>query len=509
MSMNIHAISRLLIANRGEIAIRVMRAATELGITTVAIYAEEDRLSLHRYKADESYPVGHGKTPLGAYLDIDDIIRVAREAAVDAIHPGYGFLSENPDFADACRDAGITFVGPSAAVMRELGNKVSARQVAERAGVPVVPATAALPRDPDEVLRLAREVGFPLMLKASWGGGGRGMRPVEVEDELLSQLDVARRESHAAFGNDEVYLEKLVRRARHVEVQILGDGQGNVVHLFERDCSVQRRHQKVVERAPAAYLNPAQREDLCAAALRLAGAVGYSNAGTVEFLLDTDEGEFYFIEVNPRVQVEHTVTEVVTGLDIVQAQIRIAEGHAIGSPETGIPEQDGIHLNGHAMQCRVTTEDPENHFVPDYGRIRAYRTATGFGVRLDGGNAFSGALITPHYDSLLEKVTTWGRSDRQAVARMDRALREFRVRGVATNLAFLQNLINHPKFLVGDYTTRFIDETPELFDFAKNIDTSGEFTGATFSPDGKRMFFNIQDIGRTFEVRGPFERGPF
>ncbi len=470
MTESISRFGRILVANRGEIAIRVFRAANELGIRTVAIYAEEDRLSLHRYKSDESYRVGAGKSPLGAYLDMEDIIRVAREAEVDAVHPGYGFLAENPSFADACRAAGIVFIGPSSKVMNQLGNKVAAREIAQQAGVPVVPATGPLSRAPAEVRRQAAEVGFPVMLKASWGGGGRGMRVVETESELPSQLDIARREANVAFGNDEVYLEKLVRRARHVEVQILGDRHGNLVHLFERDCSIQRRNQKVVERAPAAYLSDEKRAELCEAALRLARAVDYTNAGTVEFLLDVDAGEFYFIEVNPRIQVEHTVTEVVTGLDLVQAQIRIAEGARIGSPESGIPVQEEIRLNGHAMQCRVTTEDPENHFVPDYGRIRAYRAATGFGVRLDGGNAFSGALVTPHYDSLLEKVTTWGRTESNSIERMDRALREFRVRGVATNLAFLQNLINHPKFRSGEYTTRFIDETPDLFQLQKRQD---------------------------------------
>lgn len=463
-------ISALLVANRSEIAIRVLRAANELGIRTVAIYSDEDRFALHRFKADQSYLVGHGKKPLAAYLDIDDIVHIAHEAGVDAVHPGYGFLSENPDFAEACAARGLTFIGPSPDVMRTLGNKVAARHLAESAGVPVMPATGPLPREFEAAEALAAAVGYPLMLKASWGGGGRGMRVIDNAQTLREQLDVARREAKAAFGNDEVYLEKLVRRARHVEVQILGDLHGTLVHLFERDCSVQRRNQKVVERAPAPYLNADQRDAFCQAALRLARAAHYTHAGTVEFLMDKDSGEFYFIEVNPRIQVEHTVTEEVTGIDIVKAQIHIAEGARIGEADSGVPAQENIRLNGHALQCRVTTEDPENNFLPDYGRIRAYRGATGFGIRLDGGTAFSGALITPFYDSLLEKVTAWSPTPAETIARMDRALREFRIRGVSTNLAFLENLINHPSFKSGDYTTRFIDETPELFQFKKRRD---------------------------------------
>ncbi|WP_339780337.1 pyruvate carboxylase [uncultured Thalassospira sp.] len=464
-------IRKLLVANRGEIAIRVLRAANELGIRTVAIFSDEDRFALHRFKADESYGVGKGNKPIRAYLDIEDILRVARDAGVDAIHPGYGFLSENPDFADACTDAGITFIGPDSDVMRSLGNKVSARNMAEAAGVPVMPASAALPDDIDEVAKIARQVGYPIMLKASWGGGGRGMRVIENGKDLAKQVLAAKREAEAAFGNGEIYFEKLIRRARHVEVQMLGDTHGTLVHLFERDCSVQRRNQKVVERAPAPYLSEDQRTELCEAAMRLGKAANYVNAGTVEFLMDVDTSKFYFIEVNPRIQVEHTVTECVTGLDLVKAQILIAQGGRIGFPsETGIPWQDKIKLRDHALQCRITTENPENNFVPDYGRIKVYRGANGFGIRLDGGTAYSGAVITPFYDSMLEKVTAWGSSPREAVDRMDRALREFRIRGVTTNLAFLENLINHPKFRAGDYTTRFIDETPELFKFARRRD---------------------------------------
>ncbi|HKQ94091.1 MAG TPA: pyruvate carboxylase [Aestuariivirgaceae bacterium] len=465
-----HQFTAVLAANRGEIAIRIFRAATELGIRTVAIYSNEDRFSLHRFKADESYLVGEGKGPIEAYLDIEDVIRIAKDTGVDAIHPGYGFLAESPEFAEACANADIAFIGPSAETLRLLGNKVSARALAAKAGVDVVPATGALPDDPDRVAELARAIGYPLMLKASWGGGGRGMRAVEREADLLPLVEAARAEARAAFGKDEVYLEKLVVRARHVEVQVIGDTQGNLRHLYERDCSVQRRNQKVVERAPAPYLDDAQRNALCEAGLKVARAAGYANAGTVEFLMDRDTGRFYFIEVNPRIQVEHTVTEVVTGIDIVKAQIRIAMGLGLSAPETGVPPQDAIRLNGHALQCRITTEDPLNAFIPDYGRIKAYRGATGFGIRLDGGTAYSGALVTRHYDSLLEKLTAWAPTPEEAVQRMERALREFRIRGVSTNLQFLEGLVRHPKFVSGDYTTRFIDETPELFDLPERRD---------------------------------------
>ncbi len=463
-------IKSVLIANRGEIAIRVMRAAAELGLRTVAIHSREDRFSLHRTKADESYLVGDGKGPIEAYLDIADIVRIAAEARVDAIHPGYGFLSESPEFAEACAAAGIIFIGPLPDTMRRLGNKVEARNLASGAGVAVMPATPPLPADDAQVLRMALEVGFPVMLKASWGGGGRGMRVIEDDRELIETVAAARREAKAAFGKDEVYLEKLVRHARHVEVQILGDTHGNLVHLYERDCSVQRRNQKVVERAPAAFLTAAQRSELCEAALKIGRAVSYQAAGTVEFLQDADTGKFYFIEVNPRIQVEHTVTECVTGIDLVKAQIRIAGGARIGTPESGVPKQEDIHVRAHALQCRVTTEDPENNFVPDYGRITAYRSPAGFGIRLDAGTAYAGAIITRFYDSLLVKVTAWSPTPEETIARMHRALWEFRIRGVVTNLRFLDQLIMHPRFATADYTTKFIDETPELFQIPRKRD---------------------------------------
>ena len=461
--------SKILIANRGEIAIRVMRAANEMGKRTVAVYAEEDKLSLHRFKSDEAYRIGEGMGPVAAYLSIDEIIRVALECGADAIHPGYGLLSENPDFVDACDANGIAFIGPKAATMRMLGDKASARQVAIAAGVPVVPATDVLPDDMAEVRRMADAVGYPFMLKASWGGGGRGMRPIMGPDELEDMVLEGKREAEAAFGNGEGYLERLVQKARHVEVQILGDSHGEIYHLWERDCSVQRRNQKVVERAPAPYLSQQQREALCALGRKICAHVGYQCAGTVEFLMDMDSEEFFFIEVNPRVQVEHTVTEEVTGIDIVRAQILITEGKTI-QEATGKASQSEIRLNGHALQCRITTEDPQNNFIPDYGRITAYRGATGMGIRLDGGTAYSGAVITRYYDSLLEKVTAWANTPEAAIARMDRALREFRIRGVSTNIAFVENLLKHPTFLDNTYTTKFIDNTPALFTFKKRRD---------------------------------------
>ncbi|KGB83420.1 pyruvate carboxylase [Rhodovulum sp. NI22] len=460
---------KILIANRGEIAIRVMRAANELGKRTVAVYAEEDKLSLHRFKADEAYRIGEGMGPVAAYLNIEEIIRVARMSGADAIHPGYGLLSENPEFVEACEAAGLTFIGPKAETMRKLGDKASARRVAIEAGVPVIPATEVLGDDMEAIRKEAAEVGYPLMLKASWGGGGRGMRPIMGPDELEEKVREGRREAEAAFGNGEGYLEKMIIRARHVEVQILGDSHGNIYHLWERDCSVQRRNQKVVERAPAPYLTDAQRENLCHLGKKICEHVHYECAGTVEFLMDMDSGAFYFIEVNPRVQVEHTVTEEVTGIDIVRAQILIAEGKSLVEA-TGVASQYDVELSGHALQCRITTEDPLNNFIPDYGRITAYRGATGMGIRLDGGTAYSGAVITRYYDSLLEKVTAWAPTPEAAIARMDRALREFRIRGVSTNIAFVENLLKHPTFLNNEYHTKFIDQTPELFRFEKRRD---------------------------------------
>ncbi len=460
---------KILIANRGEIAIRIMRAANEMGKKTVAVFAEEDKLGLHRFKADEAYRIGEGLGPVAAYLSIDEIIRVARECGADAIHPGYGLLSENPAFVDACDKNGITFIGPKAETMRALGDKASARKVAIAADVPVIPATEVLGDNMDAIAKEAGEIGYPLMLKASWGGGGRGMRPINGPDELEEKILEGRREAEAAFGNGEGYLEKMITRARHVEVQILGDKHGEIYHLWERDCSVQRRNQKVVERAPAPYLSDAQRQELCELGRRICAHVNYECAGTVEFLMDMETGKFYFIEVNPRVQVEHTVTEEVTGIDIVQSQILIAEGKTIAEA-TGKASQQDVTLNGHALQTRITTEDPQNNFIPDYGRITAFRSATGMGIRLDGGTAYSGGVITRYYDSLLVKVTAWAPTPQKAINRMDRALREFRIRGVSTNIAFVENLLKHPTFLSNEYTTKFIDETTDLFNFRKRRD---------------------------------------
>lgn len=456
-------IKKILVANRSEIAIRIIRAAYELDIASVAIYSEEDRLAIHRFKAHEAYQVGAGKGPVEAYLDIPAILHIARESRCDAVHPGYGFLSENPDFADQCIQAGLIFIGPDPDVMRKLGNKVNARQLAQAANVPVIPASAPLSNDVAEVMAIANQIGLPVMLKASWGGGGRGMRIIRDRHEVRDAVQIGRREARAYFGNDEIYFEKFLENVRHVEVQILGDNHGNVVHLFERDCSLQRRHQKVIERALAPYLSAAKRKELCAAAVRLAKHAGLNNAATIEFLYDKTEEKFYFIEVNPRVQVEHTVTEEITGIDIVKAQIRIAAGEKIGAKNSAVPAQDKIKCYGHAMQCRVTSEDPFNNFIPDHGHIVSYHSPAGPGIRLDGGTAYSGAWINRSYDSLLVKVTARDRSEQEAIHRMRRALSEFRIRGVATNLTFLLQLLSHPKFLNNEYNTRFIDETPELF----------------------------------------------
>ena len=461
--------NKILIANRGEIAIRIMRAANEMGKKTVAVFAEEDKLGLHRFKADEAYRIGEGLGPVAAYLSIDEIIRVAKLSGADAIHPGYGLLSENPEFVDACDTNGITFIGPKAETMRALGDKASARKVAIEANVPVIPATDVLGDDMSVIRKAAKNIGYPLMLKASWGGGGRGMRPINDESELEDKILEGRREAEAAFGNGEGYLEKMITRARHVEVQILGDQNGDIYHLWERDCSVQRRNQKVVERAPAPYLTESQREELCELGRRICQHVNYECAGTVEFLMDMDSDKFYFIEVNPRVQVEHTVTEEVTGIDIVQAQILISEGWGLAEA-TGKTSQKEIKLNGHALQTRITTEDPQNNFIPDYGRITAFREATGMGIRLDGGTAYSGGVITRYYDSLLVKVTAWAPTPEKAISRMDRALREFRIRGVSTNIAFVENLLKHPIFLNYEYTTKFIDTSTDLFEFSKRRD---------------------------------------
>ena len=461
---------KLLALNRGEIAVRILRAANELSLRTVAIYSQEDRLSLHRFKADEAYLVGKGKGPVEAYLDVDGIVELAAEKEVDAIHPGYGFLSENPALPRACERAGITFVGPSAEILESLGDKTAARKLAQKAGIRVVPGTEAAvdPKSPDVAI-LAEQIGFPLIVKAAFGGGGRGMRVVASESEFRLKLQEASQEAAAAFGNNAVFLERYISRAKHVEVQIVGDTHGNILHLYERDCSVQRRHQKVVEIAPALGIPKSVRNELAEAAVALAHTANYYNAGTVEFLVDAETFEWFFIEVNPRVQVEHTVTEMITGVDIVRTQIQVAQGLSLFSDEVGLPQQNDVPLHGTALQCRVTTEDPANHFVPDYGKIHTYRSPAGFGIRLDGA-AYNGAVISPYYDSLLVKVTAWGTNFTQACQRMDRALREFRIRGVKTNIPFLENVVNNPEFRAGETTTSFLDDTPQLFEFQPRRD---------------------------------------
>ncbi len=467
VSLN-RSINKVLVANRGEIAIRVFRACTELHIRTVAIYSKEDTGSYHRYKADEAYLVGEGKKPIDAYLDIEGIINIAKNSGVDAIHPGYGFLSENIHFARRCEEEGIIFIGPESKHLDMFGDKVKARTQAQLAEIPVIPGSDGPVKSMEDVISFGESHGFPIIIKASLGGGGRGMRIVNHIDEVSEAYDRAKSEAKAAFGNDEVYVEKFINKPKHIEVQIIGDKHGNIVHLYERDCSVQRRHQKVVEVAPCVSLSPQLRDEICEAAVRLMKNVGYINAGTVEFLVSGEE--FYFIEVNPRVQVEHTITEMVTGIDIVHTQILVAAGYPLHSEKVGVPKQGNIHVNGYAIQSRVTTEDPLNNFMPDTGKIMAYRSGGGFGVRLDAGNGFQGAVITPYYDSLLVKLSTQAMTFEQAASKMVRNLQEFRIRGIKTNIPFLENVVKHEKFLTGEYDTSFIDHTPELFLFPKRKD---------------------------------------
>ncbi|XP_049322602.1 pyruvate carboxylase a [Astyanax mexicanus] len=452
-------IKKVMVANRGEIAIRVFRACTELGIRTVAVYSEQDIGQMHRQKADEAYLIGRGLPPVAAYLHIPDIIKVAKENDVDAIHPGYGFLSERSDFAQACADAGVRFIGPAPEVVRKMGDKVEARAIAIRAGVPVVPGTDAPISSLQEVQEFSNTYGFPIIFKAAYGGGGRGMRVVREYEELEENYQRAYSEALAAFGNGALFVEKFIEKPRHIEVQILGDKYGNVIHLYERDCSIQRRHQKVVEIAPATQLDPHLRDRLTADSVNLAKLVGYENAGTVEFLVDK-HGKHYFIEVNSRLQVEHTVTEEITDVDLVHAQLRVCEGRSL--PELGL-KQDKIRINGYAIQCRVTTEDPARGFQPDTGRLEVFRSGEGMGIRLDSASAFQGAVISPHYDSLLVKVISSGKDLPAAAAKMSRALAEFRVRGVKTNIPFLQNVLSNDQFLFGTVDTQFIDENPDLF----------------------------------------------
>jgi pyruvate carboxylase len=461
-------ITKILVANRGEIAIRIFRACTELEIPTVGIYSTEDSGSFHRYKADESYVVGEGKSPIDAYLDIEGIIAIAKDTGANAIHPGYGFLAENAEFARRLEEENIIFIGPTSTHLTMFGDKVKARDQAIAAEIPVIPGSDGPVSSVEEVATFGNSYGYPIIVKASLGGGGRGMRIIESEDEVAQAFERAKSEAKSAFGSDEMYVEKYIDKPKHIEVQILGDAHGNIVHLFERDCSIQRRHQKVVEIAPSISLDDELREDICNAAVKLMKNINYLNAGTVEFLVA--ENEFYFIEVNPRIQVEHTITEMVTGIDIVHSQIHIADGKNLHGEAAQIPVQKEIPLFGYAIQSRVTTEDPLNDFMPDTGKLMVYRSGGGFGVRLDAGNGFQGAIITPYYDSLLVKVSTWGMTFREAASKMDRNLQEFRIRGIKTNIPFLENVVKHKKFLVGDYDTSFIDSTPELFLFPTRLD---------------------------------------
>ncbi|WP_193214827.1 pyruvate carboxylase [Luteolibacter marinus] len=461
---------KLLAANRGEIAIRIFRAANELGLRTVSMFAEEDRFSRHRFKADEAYQLDKDKGPVGAYLDVEGIVAMAKSKGVTLVHPGYGFLSENAQFARACAREGITFVGPSPELLENMGDKTAARHLAAKFNVPTLPGTEEPITDPDQAMKIAAEIGFPLIIKAAFGGGGRGMRVVEKPHQLPALLAEAQNEALNAFGNAAVFLERYISRAKHIEVQILGDQHGNVVHLHERDCSVQRRYQKVVEIAPSVELDPQVRKDLCAAAVTLAKGIGYNNAGTVEFLYDMDQKDWFFIEMNPRIQVEHTVTECVTGIDLVRSQILVAKGNSLFSPEIGIPAQDDIPCIGYAIQARITTEDPERNFAPDYGRILNYRSAAGFGIRLDAGSGDAGSVITPYYDSMLVKLTAMGRNFDIACQRMDRALREFRIRGVKTNIPFIENVIRDETFRNGQAHTKLIDTKPELLKFKPRRD---------------------------------------
>lgn len=473
----IRPIRKLMVANRSEIAIRVMRAATELGIRTVGIYAQEDRFCPHRFKADEAYELNKEKGPLGAYLDIEGIVTLAKEKNVDAIHPGYGFLSENPQFAKACADAGIIFVGPEPRVLEMMGDKTAARNVARKLNVPILEGTDEPVSDRKEALAIAKKIGFPLIIKAAFGGGGRGMRIVREAKDLEKLLDEAQTEAARAFGNGAVFLEKFVGKAKHIEVQIVADKHGHILHLHERDCSVQRRHQKVIEQAPSYGVDQKIIDGLCDAAVKLAREVNYTHAGTVEFLVDHESGEWFFIEMNPRIQVEHTVTEEITSIDIVRTQILIAQGHRLHEEPMGLPMQDKVEKTGYAIQCRITTEDPENGFTPDFGKILTYRSAGGFGVRLDGALGATNAVVTPYYDSMLVKLTVYGRTYQQALDRMDRSLREFRIRGVKTNIPFLMNVVHHADFRAGQATTRFIDNNPDLLKFVARKDRASKLLG--------------------------------
>lgn len=499
---------RVLVANRGEIAIRIFRACHELGIRTVAIYSEEDKLALFRTKADESYQIGKNKGPVEAYLNIDEIISLALKKGVDAIHPGYGFLSENAEFARRCAEAGIEFIGPTGDMMDKLGDKIKSKIAAKEAGVATIPGVEKPIQSEEEALKFANICGYPIMLKAAAGGGGRGMRIVRKEEELIASYRSAKSEAKKAFGIDDIFIEKYLENPKHIEVQILGDKYGNIVHLYERDCSVQRRHQKVVEFTPAVAISEEKRKAICADALKIAKYANYRSAGTLEFLLDK-HGNHYFIEMNPRVQVEHTVTEMVTGIDIVQSQILIAEGYELSSKEIGISGQDAVKLNGYAIQCRITTEDPTNNFAPDTGKLDVYRTGSGFGIRLDGGNGFTGSIISPYYDSLLVKSTSWSRTFEDAIRKAIRAIKEIYISGVKTNIDFLINVLNHETFRKGECDTNFIANNPELFNINPKADDELrilKFIGEKVVNEthGNKTDFDVPIVPK-FEVKEPLK----
>ncbi|MCL1790824.1 MAG: pyruvate carboxylase [Peptococcaceae bacterium] len=496
--MTIKPLTKILVANRGEISTRIFRACKELAIRTIAIYSEEDKYALFRTRADEAYQIGLKMKPIDAYLNIEEIIDLAQRKGANAIHPGYGFLSENPHFAEKCEEAGIIFIGPRSETLENLGDKIKSKILAERVGVPTIPGVTSPLQDAEEALAFARRHGFPVILKAAAGGGGRGMRVVRHEEDLELEYHNAKREAKKAFSIDDIFIEKYLECPKHIEVQILGDNYGNIVHLYERDCSIQRRHQKIVEYTPAFGVPAELRANLYQDALKLARAVQYTNAGTVEFLVD-DQGRHYFIEMNPRIQVEHTITEMTTGIDIVQSQIYVAQGYPLDSPEIGIPSQEAVEPRGYSIQCRITTEDPLANFTPDTGRIDVYRTGSGFGIRLDGGNGYTGAVISPFYDSLLVKIISWARTFEGATKKAVRSIKELNVKGVKTNEAFLINVLNHKKFLSGECDTHFIDDTPELFDITPHSDIETKilrFIGekAVNESRGLKKEFNIPPI---------------
>jgi len=493
--MKVRKFKRVLVANRGEIAIRIFRACNELGIRTVAIYSNEDKYSLFKTKADEAYLIGKNRSPVEAYLNIEEIISIALKKGVDAIHPGYGFLSENPEFAIKCAKAGIEFIGPTAEMMDKLGDKIKSKIVANAVGVPTIPGDKKEVETIDEAKILAEKCGYPVMLKAVAGGGGRGMRIVRDASELASSYTSAKSEAKKAFGIDHLYIEKYLEKSKHIEVQVLGDKFGNIVHLHERDCSIQRRHQKVVEYTPAFSISQEKRNEICNDALKIAKSVNYRSAGTLEFLVDT-HGNHYFIEMNPRIQVEHTVTEMVTGIDIVESQILIAEDYALDSPEIGINSQEDVVIRGYSIQCRITTEDPSNNFAPDTGKIEEYRTGSGFGIRLDGGNGFAGAIISPYYDSLLVKNISWSRTFKDAIKKSIRAVEETRITGVKTNIGFLINVLNHPTFLKGECNTNFIEENPELISITPQADEESRVLKFI----GEKMVNETNGIKKLYDV---------